>query len=239
MVPIIYSNVLFWLFLHPNFLRLLRFFQPCTFKRLKEESVGAGETSYSCSTHAITVLYAGCRGWWGQLVSGWDYKPSMSPLTNLVTWNLRRFLICGSLITDVNWSQVVQSGARPVDGLWVGRTATVCRWTVYVFNSLNPGKAEVLYNPLGGAWSLSTPLSASSAAVYMNQLCSPVSARYSPLQPACLPFNSIFPCGEKSPGLTYVCPLEPASLDLCSSHTVSSLLQHTTCTCVHIKAFCP
>lgn len=109
-----------------------------------------------------------CRGWWGQLVSGWDYKPLMSPLTDLVNWkgrNLRRFLICGSLITDFNRSQVVQSGARPVDGLWVGRIAIVCQWTVYVFNSLSLGKVEVLYNPLGGAWSLSTPLSASSAAV--------------------------------------------------------------------------
>lgn len=129
------------------------------FQGFKEESVGAGELLpfYSCSTHAITVLYA-----------GWDYKPLMSPLTDLVTWkgrNLRRFLICGSLITDFTRSQVVQSGTRPVDGLWVGRIAIVCQWTVYVFNSLSLGKVEVLYKPLGGAWSLSTPLSASSAAV--------------------------------------------------------------------------
>lgn len=90
-------------------------------------------------------------------------------LQYLVDWkgmNLRRFHIHASLITDFNRSQVVGSGTLPVDGLWVGRIAIVCQWTVCVFNSLSLGKVEeVLYNPLGGARSLSTPLSASSAAV--------------------------------------------------------------------------
>lgn len=59
------------------------------FEGFKEESVGASELLlfYSwvcwhlpllCCMPAVQWLKRkDCRGWWGQLVSGWDYKPSM------------------------------------------------------------------------------------------------------------------------------------------------------------------